>query len=116
VTDLNPVLEALRTFVAERDWAQFHDPKNLAMALSSEVGELCALYRWVRSEDSDEFGHAPASRPRLEDEMADVTICLLLLAERTGIDLAEVALRKIEANGRRYPVESSRGRSERPES
>ena len=49
MTDLTSVVKALRAFAAERDWAQFHNPKNLAMALSSEVGELCALYRWVRS-------------------------------------------------------------------
>ena len=115
MSDLNSVVAALREFAAERDWRQFHDPKNLAMALSSEVGELCALYRWVRTEDADTFSQDPKNRPRIEDELADVTIFLLLLADRTGIDLEEVALKKIAQNAARYPVEKSRGVSERPE-
>ncbi|HOD08121.1 MAG TPA: nucleotide pyrophosphohydrolase [Myxococcota bacterium] len=96
-------------------WGQFHDPKNLAMALSSEVGELCALYRWVRSEDADTFSQDPRNRARIEDEIADVTIFLLLLADRTGINLEEVALKKIAHNAARYPVAKSRGQSERPD-
>ncbi|HOI11084.1 MAG TPA: nucleotide pyrophosphohydrolase [Myxococcota bacterium] len=115
MNDLDPVVKALRRFVTDRDWSQFHDPKNLAMALASEVGELCALYRWVRSEDADGFSRDPKNRPRIEDEMADVAIFLLLLADRTGVDLAEVALRKIAGNDVRYPVAASRGRSEKPE-
>ncbi len=115
MSDLNSVVAALREFAAERDWRQFHDPKNLAMALSSEVGELCALYRWVRTEDADTFSHDPKNRPRIEDELADVTIFLLLLADRTGIDLEAAALKKIAQNASRYPVERSRGVSERPE-
>ncbi len=114
MSDLDRVVRALREFAAERDWRQFHDPKNLAMALSSEVGELCALYRWVRTEDADSFGQDPGTRARIEDELADVTIFLLLLADRTGIDLEEVALKKIAQNAARYPVAESRGQAERP--
>lgn len=114
MVDLNRVVTALREFAAQRDWGQFHDPKNLAMALSSEVGELCALYRWVRTEDADSFGQDPGNRARIEDELADVTIFLLLLADRTGINLEEVAMRKISRNAARCPVEMSRGLAERP--
>lgn len=114
MNDLDSVVHALREFAAERDWAQFHDPKNLAMALSSEVGELCALYRWVSTLDADSFSQDPKNRARIEDEMADITIFLLLLADRTGIDLEQVALRKVIQNAARYPVEKSRGMSERP--
>ncbi len=114
MSDLDRVVTALREFAAERDWGQFHDPKNLAMALSSEVGELCALYRWVRTDDADAFAQDPANRAKVEDELADVTIFLLLLADRTGIDLEEAALKKIGRNAARYPVEESRGRAELP--
>ena len=114
MADLNGVVTALREFAAQRDWGQFHAPKNLAMALSSEVGELCALYRWVRTDDADAFAQDPANRARVEDELADVTIFLLLLADRTGINQEEVAMKKIARNAARYPVEESRGQADRP--
>ena len=111
---LEDLVARLRAFVAERDWAQFHDPKNLTMALASEVGELCALYRWVRNEDADAFSRDAVQRPRIEAEVADVTILLLLLSDRLGIDLPEAVNRKIDANALKYPAATSRGRSEPP--
>ena len=104
----------LRAFVREREWEQFHDPKNLAMALGSEAGELLAEFRWIASEHADAHAHAGAERARIEAEAADVGIALWLFCERTGIDLCDAMSRKIDSNALNYPVEGSRRRSERP--
>src|SRR5262245_65524401 len=96
---------ALRTFVAERDWAQFHDPKNLAMLVASEAGELVAEYRWVRGEDADAHSREAAARERIVAEVADVGIGLMLLCERIGVDLVEAMRAKVRRNAERYPVE-----------
>jgi dCTP diphosphatase len=114
-SQLTALLDEVRRFVAERDWAQFHDPKNLSMAVASEAGELVALLRWVRNEEADTFVRAPENHARLRAEVADVAISLLLLCDRTGIDLPSAILDKLEVNRRNYPVESTRGRAERPE-
>ena len=112
--DLEGVLTRLRQFTEERDWAQFHDPKNLAMLLASEAGELVALLRWVASGQADAFVRAPEHRPAVEAEVADVAIALLLFCDRAGIDLAAAIEAKIAANGRKYPVELSRGHARTP--
>ena len=108
------LLRELRAFVAERDWDKFHDPKNLSMAVSSEAGELLALFRWVRGEEADAFARVPENHERIRAEVADVAISLLLLCNRTGIDLPRAILDKLEVNRRNYPVESARGRADRP--
>jgi NTP pyrophosphatase (non-canonical NTP hydrolase) len=111
---LSELTAALRAFVAERDWQQFHDPKNLAMLLASEAGELVAEYRWVRGDEADARSREPAARARIADEVADVGIALLLLCDRIGLDLTQAMEAKIATNAARYPAEASRGRSERP--
>ena len=105
---------ALRTFVAERDWTQFHDPKNLAMLVASEAGELVAEYRWVKGEEADARSQSPEARARIAAEIADVGIALLLLCDRIGLDLGDAIADKLAKNAQRYPVEASRGRAERP--
>lgn len=112
---LEDVTAALRRFVVERDWQQFHDPKNLAMLVASEAGELLAEYRWVRNQDADAHSQDPKARARIAAEVADVGIALLLLCDRIGLDLREAISLKLAANAERYPVERSRGRAERPE-
>jgi NTP pyrophosphatase (non-canonical NTP hydrolase) len=72
--DVEPLIAELRQFVAERDWAQFHDPKNLAMLLASEVGELVAEYRWVASDAADAHALDGEARARISDEIGDVGI------------------------------------------
>ncbi len=103
--------DELREFVRERDWAQFHDPKNLVMALVSEAGELAAGPRWVRSDAADAACKEPELRARVADEVADVGICLVLLAERLGLDLGAEMKRKIAKNREKYPADVSRGRA-----
>lgn len=104
----------LREFTAERDWSQFHDPKNLAMAIASEAGELLAELRWVNSADADRHVRSDEHRLAIEQEVADVAIALLLFCDRTGIDLLDAVGSKIEVNANRYPVDRAKGRSERP--
>ena len=108
------LVEELRVFVAERDWSQFHDPKNLAMLLASEAGELLAEYRWVRNEMADAFSREAEARQRIANEIGDVGIALMLLCDRTGIDLQTAMRDKLAHNRRRYPVEHSKGRAARP--
>ena len=112
--DLERILSRLRAFTAERDWSQFHDPKNLAMLLASEAGELVALLRWVPNGEADAFVRSSAHRAEVEAEVADVAIALLLLCDRAGIDLARAVEAKIDANASRYPVELSRGHARKP--
>lgn len=108
------LLEELRGFVREREWEQFHDPKNLAMLVASEAGELLAEYRWIPNERADAFSREPEARQRIAAEIGDVGIALLLLCDRTGIDLGAAMRDKLARNRRRYPVELSKGRAARP--
>jgi NTP pyrophosphatase (non-canonical NTP hydrolase) len=110
---LDQLRSELRAFVAERDWQQFHDPKNLAMLVGSEAGELLAEYRWVRNQDADAFSKEPAARERIVAEVADVGIGLVLLCERIGVDFVEAMRAKLRANALKYPAETARGKAER---
>jgi len=113
-TPLEELRSELRHFVAERDWSQFHDPKNLAMLVASEAGELVAEYRWVASDAADAHGRQPAARARIAAEIGDVGLALLLLCDRLGLDPVEVMRAKLATNRVKYPVEVSRGRADRP--
>ena len=111
---LSSLLDELRAFVAERDWQQFHDPKNLAMAVVSEAGELAAEYRWLRNDESDEWSSRAENCERVAAEAADVGIALTLFCDRIGVDLIEAMAAKLKVNRTNYPVEEARGRSSRP--
>ncbi len=108
------VVQRLRVFVKQRDWGQFHDPKNLAMAIASEAGELLAELRWVTGEESLRVLADDIRRTKVEHEIADIAIALLLFCDRTGINLKDAIERKIEINERNYPVSEAKGRPERP--
>jgi NTP pyrophosphatase (non-canonical NTP hydrolase) len=112
---LATILAELRQFVVERDWDQFHDPKNLAMLLASEVGELVAEYRWVDNAKADEHSREPAARARIAAELGDVGIAFLLLCQRIELDPLDAIATKLASNGVRYPVESARGRADKAE-
>jgi dCTP diphosphatase len=109
VDRLEALHQELREFVRERDWEQFHDPKNLAMAVASEAGELLAELRWVPSDQADEWCRDPDNRARLADEVADVAITLFMLSDRVGLDLPDTMRAKMVKNRRRYPAEKVRG-------
>ncbi|MGQ0534526.1 MAG: nucleotide pyrophosphohydrolase [Methanobacteriota archaeon] len=104
------VVERLRAFVAERDWRQFHSPKELAASIAIEAGELLEVLQW-KDPDAAAAAADPALRERLLDEVADVLLYGYLLADALDADPRRVMLEKIEKNGRRYPVDRSRGRS-----
>ena len=104
MTDLRNALSLIRAFVRDRGWEPFHDPKNLAMAVASEAGELVAELRWVPGEGADEAAATQPMRGKLEDEAADVAITLLMFCDRVGIDLSRAIPAKLEKNALRYPV------------
>ena len=110
-TTIGELRAKLRAFNQDRDWGQYHSPRNLAMALTVEAGELLELYLW----SADDGPQPPvASRgPKVAQEAADVAICLLNFCEQAGIDLAAALEAKIEMNAERYPVEQVRGRLEK---
>lgn len=95
------VLAALRAFVAERDWAQFHSPENLAKSVSIEAGELLECFQWSTDADPD----------RVREELADVLTYCLLLADALGEDPDRIVLDKLAQTRAKYPVDKSRGRS-----
>jgi dCTP diphosphatase len=109
---LDALLPDLREFVRARDWEQFHDPKNLAMAVASEAGELLAEYRWVRNDEADAYSRGDEQRTRIAHEIADVMIALLLLCDRIGLDPVQAMRDKLVLNARKYPVEHARGRAD----
>jgi NTP pyrophosphatase (non-canonical NTP hydrolase) len=97
----------LAAFAAERDWDQFHNPKNLAMALAGEVGELVEHFQWLTFEQA---ANPPAdTREEVALEAADVFLFLLRLCDKLDIDLAQAAERKLALNAKRYPVDKARG-------
>jgi dCTP diphosphatase len=109
VSELRALQERLAAFAAARDWQQFHSPKNLAMALSVEAGELLEEFQWLTEEASNRLDGDRRERVRLE--LADVFIYLLRIADTLGVDLLEAADDKIGLNERKYPAERVRGDS-----
>lgn len=106
MSELESVMDEIRAFVREREWEPFHDPKNLAMAVASEAGELLAELRWVPSEEADAFARRDDVHGRLADEAADVAITLLMFFERAGIDPIAAMRAKLVKNRAKYPVGS----------
>jgi NTP pyrophosphatase (non-canonical NTP hydrolase) len=98
-------------FVRERDWEQFHAPKNLSMALAAEAGELMEHFLWATAEESRAVAVDPAKRAKIAEELADVVIYALEFANATGLDVAASIEAKMAANAKKYPVEKARGRS-----
>jgi len=109
MSSLQTLRDAVRKFAEERDWGQFHSPKNLSMALAVEASEIMEIFQWLTEEQSR---HLPEDKmAELEGELADVLIYLVRLADRLGIDLIDAANAKLAVNEARYPVEKVRGSS-----
>lgn len=104
------VRRELRAFVDERAWDAFHSPKDLALSMAIESGELLELFQW-RDPKSAELTHE--DRERIQEEVADVVLYAMLLADKAGFDLPQALSRKIARNREKYPAEKARGRSEK---
>jgi NTP pyrophosphatase (non-canonical NTP hydrolase) len=113
VTTLADLKARVLAFVRERDWEQFHSPKNLSMALAAESGELMEHFLWATPEQSRAIAAEPGKRGKIADELADVVIYALEFANITGLDVAAAIEAKMAANAQKYPVEKARGRSEK---
>ena len=111
MTELESLREQLRDFAAARDWGQFHSPKNLAMALSAEAGELLETFQWLTEEQSRRLGTEALAAA--SDEVADVLLYLIRLCDQLGIDPIAAANRKLVANAGKYPVDKARGNSKK---
>ena len=105
--------ERLLRFARERDWEQFHSPKNLAMALAGEAGELLEHFQWLTEEQSENLSNEKKDAVSLE--LADIFIYLVRLSQRLDVDLMDAAWRKIAINEKRYPVEQVKGDARRAE-
>ena len=99
--DLEELISKLKKFRDERDWSQFHNPKDLALALSIESGELLEQYLWKNAQDADVN--------KVKEELADVFAYALLLSDKYGFDVKEIILEKIEKNAAKYPIEKAKG-------
>jgi len=109
VPGLTALTEAVRAFAVDRDWEQFHTPKNLAMALAAEVGELLAELQWLTPAESAAVMADLDAGARVRAELGDVMIYLTRLADVLGIDLVVAATAKLRDSARRYPVDRARG-------
>ena len=98
---MKEILEALIKFRNERDWEQFHNPKDLALAINVEAGELLELFLWKNADD--------ANTEKVKEELADVFAFAFLLADKYNFDISEIVLEKIKKNGEKYPVDKAKG-------
>ena len=107
MSDLESIKLALRRFTAEREWQPFHTPKNLAMALAGEAGELVAVFQWLTEAQSRALDER--QREAAMDEIADVQMYLVALADQLGVDIAQAVERKMRKNAAKYPAGVFRG-------
>lgn len=101
MSDISDITEALLQFRNERDWEQFHNPKDLSIAIAAEAGELLELFLWKDHED--------ANIDKVKEELADIFAFAFLLADKYQLDVKEIVLKKIEENNKKYPVDKAKG-------
>jgi len=107
MSEFDSIKEAVRRFTAEREWQQFHSPKNLSMALAGEAGELVAVFQWLTEDASRSL--TPQQRQQATDEIADVQLYLVALADQLGIDIPSAVQAKMRKNAAKYPASQFRG-------
>ena len=108
MSEINEITEALTRFRDERDWEQFHDSKNLAVAISIEAAELNELFLWKDIKESEEV-----DKEKLKEELADVFAFAFLLAKKQNLDVKQIILDKIKLNATKYPIDKSKGSSKK---
>ncbi len=105
MTDIEIIVNELNKFRNERDWEQFHNPKDLALAINVEAGELLELFLWKNAEEANE--------QKVKEELADVFAFAFLMAEKYGFDVKEIVLEKLKKNAEKYPVDKSKGNAKK---
>lgn len=113
LVDVVKLAASLQRFADDRDWQQFHSPKNLILALTGEVGELCEIFQWMSDADSILAAKNPEIGQAVKDELADVLMYLVRLSSVLGIDLNEAVSQKLASNGQKYPVDKARSNSKK---
>ncbi|MNO72069.1 MazG nucleotide pyrophosphohydrolase domain protein [compost metagenome] len=111
--DVVKLAASLQRFADDRDWHQFHSPKNLILALTGEVGELCEIFQWMSDADSISAATDPEIGQAVKDELADVLMYLVRLSSVLGVDLNEAVTQKLASNGQKYPVDKARSNSKK---
>jgi NTP pyrophosphatase (non-canonical NTP hydrolase) len=111
MNQISALLERIKSFADERDWQQFHSPKNISMALSVEASELLEHFQWMTEEESRNV--SAEKKSQIADETADVFLYLLRICEQMDIDLLTVANKKIDKNALKYPVDKAKGNSKK---
>ena len=113
VLDIAAIAARLERFAEERDWQQFHNPKNLVMALAGEIGELLEIFQWLSPKDSLAIRSDETARQRVADELADILQYLIRIADQLDVDLPLALSRKLALNEVRYPVDRVKGSAEK---
>ena len=108
-SDLNKIKEKIKEFNLERDWDKYHNPKDIFIALVSEIGELAECYRWLNPEELNRINSDPIKKEKIEDEIADIMMYLITLSYKSDIDLIKAIENKLEKNKLKYPVEKIKG-------
>jgi len=111
--DIKELQEKVIDFRDQRDWAKYHNPKDLAISLSLEAGELLEIFQWKSQDEVELIKTDPKQRQRVKEELGDILIYALTMAHEFGFDPAEVILEKVEINDKKYPVEKARGRADK---
>jgi NTP pyrophosphatase (non-canonical NTP hydrolase) len=112
-TTISELKAKILAFARERDWEQFHSPKNLSMALAAESGELMEHFLWASTDQSSRVAADPAKRTKIAEELADIVIYALEFANVTGLDVSAAIEAKIATNAKKYPVEKAKGRADK---
>lgn len=113
LVDVANLAASLQRFADDRDWQQFHTPKNLILALTGEVGELSEIFQWLSDDDSASAAIRPETGEAVKDELADVLMYLVRLSTVLGVDLNEAVTRKLMLNAQKYPIEKARSNSKK---
>lgn len=112
--EIKQIQEKIKKFNLERDWDRAHNDKDLVVALMSEVGELAECYRWLKEEDIAKIHSDVGKKKKIEEEIADIMIYLLILAYKRDIDLIKIIEEKLEKNTQRFPADKMKGVSTNP--
>ena len=111
--NIKELQDRLQHFADERDWGQFHMPKNLVMALCGEVGELIEIFQWLTEEESKDIVQDARKMEQVEEEIADIQVYVLRLAHKLGVDIERAVEKKMRKNAEKYPVHLARGNAKK---